>query len=167
MGVNFLGISVLWFFGVCIVLALGWLLLTEAYERVSKTAFYERNEGKLPYVITLLATCGYVFLMPGTSTWSGEGSISIFPQNSAAKNYRLDSDNIEVSQKKRGWFHKEYSYVVTSAQWPNGGELEFSPKCKINYPNSSAVCNSNSGTYRVEVTDAPIAPDDGGSDESY
>lgn len=117
-----------------------------------------------PGICILLVIGLYAFLAPGHSSWDGQGSINVFPVDASAKNYRLDSNSISVSVKKRGWFHKEYSYSISSADWPDGGEIDFNQSCKISYPATSATCKSNEGTVRVEIASAPDEPDSSGYD---
>lgn len=101
----------------------------------------------------------YAFFNTSINTWDGSGTINVFPKANDAKNYRLDTDNIEVSQKNIGWFRHQYSYSISNANWPDGGTLDFKLFCKIEYPNTTAECDSNSGIYQVEVHSAPEQPE--------
>lgn len=100
----------------------------------------------------------FAFYNQTTDNWDGDGTISVYPNNDQAKNYTLDAQDISVTRIHNGWFQHQDSYSIDSAVWPNGGELDFYPSCKINYPASSAICKSNSGTYRVQVISTPAEP---------
>lgn len=99
-----------------------------------------------------------MFFNSEKTTWEGEGAINVFPKDSASKNYRLESSDIEVTQDRRGWFVRNLSYRVTSATWPDGGTLELY-NCTIDYPKTSSLCETNSGNYYIEIESAPEQPE--------
>lgn len=98
-----------------------------------------------------------LFIWPSTSTYDGDGTVSLFPEGADAKNYRLDAQ-ITVTEHDNGWFRKNYTYKVTRADWPNGGYETFND-CTVQKDSRSDCVDQDNRTYTVEVTSAPEPPD--------
>lgn len=87
---------------------------------------------------------------------NGDGSIDVFPQADAAKNYRLDAQ-IEVYGKAKTLFSNYKQYDVNSAVWPDGGELQFkNGPCVVTSTTNRSLCTAEDGrSYYIEVISAP------------
>lgn len=99
-------------------------------------------------------------------SWDGEGEISIFSDSSDIKNYRL----ITYMEAKESafMFKKGYiEYFIDSADWPNGGELNFKPECVIRSDlGMRNNCTDTEGrSWLVELTTPPEKPDSSSYDE--
>lgn len=130
-----------------------------------KASFIERNKPLLIWVLVALGAYFVVFLWPHETSWSGEGSISVFPAGASAKNYRLPAE-LKVTEYRKGWQHDRYESTIESADWPNGGNL-YLDGCNI-VENTRQKCMSSEGEeYEVEITEYPPAPVDDSSDYDY
>lgn len=94
------------------------------------------------------------------STWDGSGTINVFPTADSAKNYRLDSDYISVKVKRQGLFHNYRTYIISSANWPDGGTLEFTNYCEVSELDGRDKCTDQNGKdYYIEVQTPPDQPE--------
>jgi hypothetical protein len=105
----------------------------------------------------------YMTLWPSTQTWSGEGEISMFPDGSDAKNYRLDAE-IDVTEHK-GIGAKPTQYYIASANWPDGGTAELD--CTLVVGGNNVCTDQDNKEYAVEVTVVPEQPQSDYSEGDY
>lgn len=128
-----------------------------------EVSFWERNKKTMTWGIVIICAWFVFFAWPHKDEWSGEGEISAFPEGASVKNYRLDAQ-MEVVHYRKGWQHDRFEAIVTSAQWPNGGTLDFYD-CRVK-EGSRANCVSSAGdSYSVEVTEFPPAPENDSYDD--
>lgn len=106
-----------------------------------------------------------IFLWPHTSSWDGEGTINVFPEDATAKNYRLDA-TMTVTRHKQGWMHKYDEYTDIRGSWPGGGDFNVED-CVVRDKATSDCSNQDGKMYRVEVQTAPDPPEDNGSSSDY
>lgn len=117
---------------------------------------------RLIWLSIILGAIFVIFIWPHTDTWEGDGTVNVFPQSDAAKNYRLDA-SMEVTRTRNGWSKGSDKYSIDTATWPNEGYLEFDD-CVVN-EGSRATCISQDGTeYGIEVDTYPDPPEADDSD---
>jgi hypothetical protein len=93
--------------------------------------------------------CWFIFLAPQSFEWKTEAEINAFPSNESSKSYRLTAYT-NATEYKRGWFHLKNEFNVTSADWPNGGRLDFN-ECYI-VDQQTATCNDDEGEeWQVDI----------------
>ena len=100
----------------------------------------------------------FVFFHTETQKWNGTGEVSLFPDSESTKNYRLSAD-MDIEEKRHGWFHSEYIYTVKTTTWPNGGYSTFT-NCIIHEDRNQSCDTDDGKQYTVEVIRWPDMPED-------
>ena len=91
----------------------------------------------------------FIFFVPQSFEWETEAEINVFPSSESTKSYRLVA-NANATEYRRGWFHLRNEFEVTSAYWPNGGNLDFD-ECHI-VDRQTASCKDDAGEeWKVDV----------------
>lgn len=85
-------------------------------------------------------------------SYTGTGTVNLFPEGAKSKNYRVDG-NIHVHSSWYGLIgQKTTQYSLESVKWPDGGR-SFFYTCSLD--GGSGTCSTSDNKYSIELVSAP------------
>lgn len=117
----------------------------------------DATKKKLTYLSIVAVAIFVIFIWPHTYTWDGDGTINVFPVGDLTKNYRLEA-TMGVTRHKNGWINSKDEYLISRANWLNGGYLEFD-RCIVDQDKQTRCISQDGVEYYIEVDTYPDQPE--------